>query len=128
MSSFAKPQRLRQKSQFDWVFADANKFSSAQLTVLVRPNGRSRARLGLAIAKKADPHAVGRNRIKRLLREAFRAQQLLLPPVDLIVLARPTIRHASNEVVRTEFMTTLSKLSKRFNAPARGHDALTTSG
>lgn len=128
MSSFAKPQRLRQKSQFDWVFADAKKFSSSQLTVLVRPNGRKRARLGLAIAKKADPHAVGRNRIKRLLREAFRAQQLLLPAVDLIVLARPSIRTAPNETVRAEFTSTLSKLTTRFGGNVCRDEASHTTG
>jgi ribonuclease P protein component len=33
-------------------------------------------------------NAVGRNRVKRWVREAFRAAQAELPPVDLVVIAR----------------------------------------
>lgn len=46
------------------------------------------ARLGLAIAKKHVKLAVGRNRIKRVIRDSFRHHQQLLMGLDLVVLTR----------------------------------------
>jgi ribonuclease P protein component len=43
------------------------------------------ARLGLVIAKRYAPRAVTRNALKRVIREAFRAQRLALPARDYVV-------------------------------------------
>ncbi len=43
------------------------------------------ARLGLVIAKRYAPRAVTRNALKRVVREAFRAQRLALPARDYVV-------------------------------------------
>jgi ribonuclease P protein component len=48
----------------------------------------ARPRLGCAISKKVGG-AVVRNRIRRWVREVFRARQQQLPPVDLVVVAKP---------------------------------------
>jgi ribonuclease P protein component len=54
-----------------------------------RPNGLPHARLGLSISRKVGG-AVVRNRLKRLLREAFRLRQHeLAAGIDLIVVGRP---------------------------------------
>jgi len=45
---------------------------------------QEQARLGLVIAKRHAKRAVTRNAIKRVLREAFRHQHLLLPPRDYV--------------------------------------------
>ncbi|MGN6579547.1 MAG: ribonuclease P protein component [Bordetella sp.] len=43
------------------------------------------ARLGLVIAKRYAPHAVTRNALKRVIREAFRVRRLTLPARDYVV-------------------------------------------
>lgn len=43
------------------------------------------ARLGLVIAKRYAPHAVTRNALKRVIREAFRTRRLMLPARDYVV-------------------------------------------
>ena len=50
------------------------------------PRGRGRA-IGITVSSKIA-NAVGRNRVKRWVREAFRAMQGELPAVDLVVIAR----------------------------------------
>lgn len=55
----------------------------------MRPNDVGWPRLGLAISRRSAPRAVSRNRIRRIIREAFRTRQRQLGPVDLIFLGRP---------------------------------------
>ena len=43
------------------------------------------ARLGLAISKKAVPLATRRNRLKRVIRDAFRQVAQTLPAVDVVI-------------------------------------------
>ena len=54
------------------------------------PNGRSVARLGLAVSKRALRHSSARNAFKRLVREHFRLHPL--SGMDLIVSCRRGIR------------------------------------
>lgn len=61
---------------------------SGNLAVSGAPNGLAYSRLGLAIGRRVGP-AVVRNRIKRLIREAFRLEQDALPRgLDLVVTVR----------------------------------------
>lgn len=60
------------------MYAARMKKVAGPLVVHVMPNGRSHPRLGLSVGRVAGS-AVRRNRIKRLLREAFRSLQHDLP-------------------------------------------------
>jgi ribonuclease P protein component len=52
--------------------------------VLAAPNQLEHPRLGLIVPKKIIPTAVGRNRVKRLLREDFRLHQDHIAGLDVI--------------------------------------------
>ncbi len=54
-------------------------------SVLLRPNPLGIPRLGLIVPKRVFPRAVDRNRIKRVLRELFRAQQGCLGSRDILI-------------------------------------------
>ncbi len=68
-------------------------------------------RLGLAIAKRCAPHAVARNRIKRVIRESFRHVRDDLKPMDLVVLCRRAAVEADNATL----YDSLARHWKRFH-------------
>lgn len=63
--------------------------------VTASTNGQGAPRLGLAVAVRVAGGSVGRNRIRRIVKESFRLHQREIPAVDLIVSARPRARGAS---------------------------------
>jgi len=69
----------------------------------------ARSRLGVITSAKIGG-AVVRNRARRLMREAFRRHQLeLAHPVDLVLVARPSITGKGYAEVEKDFLTTLRK-------------------
>jgi len=70
--------------------------SSEFLQVFAKPNDRAYSRLGLVVARKTERRAVNRNRIKRKLREAFRAQQGQLAGLDVVVRLRRPLRQTGS--------------------------------
>jgi len=81
-------QRLRRERDFDRVFAEGKVIRTKELIVRAAPNGLGFPRLGLSVGK-AVGNAVIRNRVKRVLREAFRLNKHLLPGgYDLVVVPR----------------------------------------
>ena len=62
------------------------------------------SRLGVITSRKVG-NAVARNRARRLLRESFRRHQLeLAAPVDLVLVARPSIAGKTFQAVEREFL------------------------
>jgi ribonuclease P protein component len=70
------------------------------------PDG-ARARVGVVVSRKVGP-AVGRSRARRLLRESFRLHQHdLARPVDLVLVARPSIAGRPLSDVERDFLRVL---------------------
>ena len=80
--------RLRRRREFLAVQQRGRRLHAGPLVVLALQSCASRARLGVTVSSKIG-NAVTRNRIKRWVREAFRAVAAGLPAVDLVVVARP---------------------------------------
>ena len=58
---------------------------TARLSLYRLPNSLAYPRLALVVPKRLAPRAVTRNRIRRLIREAFRLQQQRLGGSDCVV-------------------------------------------
>ncbi len=86
---FRPHERLKDARQFQQVFRRKRSAGDAHLVVYGLENQRDYSRLGLSISKRKVGSAVRRNRVKRLIREAFRRSKMDLPRgLDLIVIAR----------------------------------------
>jgi ribonuclease P protein component len=83
-------------AEFDNVFKQGQRSADRYFTILFQPNTLNHPRLGFAISKQKVRLAVGRNRLRRLVRESFRKRVTGLPPVDVVVLAREATGSAPN--------------------------------
>jgi len=85
--TFPKSLRLRKRAEFTRLTGSACTFAVKGFLVVWQTNDLAQPRLGVTVSKKIGC-AVVRNRIKRYSREIFRHNRLLLPAVDLNVIAR----------------------------------------
>jgi ribonuclease P protein component len=95
--------RLVNKADFDRVFADNQRARTDYVMVMARPNQVGYPRLGMVIAKRLLARAVDRNRVKRCVRESFRAVFPELPACDFVVrlIAKPIPGDEARDLSRT---------------------------
>ena len=83
--------RLSRSAEFERVYRQGRSVANRHLVLYTFPNASTqRPRLGLSVSRKVGG-AVERNKVKRLLREAFsHAENELLAGQDVVVVARPS--------------------------------------
>ena len=118
--SFPKNKRLVSNRQFKAVLAQRRRVSDGLLTLYVAENECGYPRLGVSIGK-SHGNAVVRNRLKRLLREAFRQCQERIPSgLDYVLMLdsrfsqrgsrRVTNKQPTFEQIKTSFLGLLQGL------------------
>lgn len=107
-AGFPRLARVRAKAEFDRVFSEGQRIADPLLSLHLRADLQP-ARLGLAVSRKVDPHAVGRNRIKRVIRDAFRKVRPQLAPGAYVLVARPAAGKAANPDLRAAFVRLLQR-------------------
>jgi ribonuclease P protein component len=89
---FPRRMRVLNRADFERALRSGPRATDKRLTLWAVPNGRPYPRLGLIVSRRHGD-AVTRNRIKRLLRSAFRLSQHDLPRgLDLICSPRAGVR------------------------------------
>jgi ribonuclease P protein component len=84
--------RLSRSAEFERVYRQGRSTANRHLVLYTFPNSAAeRPRLGLSVSRKVGG-AVERNKVKRLLREAFAsAEPGLKAGQDIVVVARPQV-------------------------------------
>lgn len=96
-----KQSRILTPQDYQHVFKLGRRQRGARFTFICTKNTLPYARLGLAIAKRAIPRAVERNRVRRIIREGFRCHQYQLAGLDIVVVTgHPS--HAQNQITAHE--------------------------
>ncbi len=114
LQGFPRQLRLLSRGDFQLVFDDTRcKSADECLLMLATPNGREYPRLGLAISKRNIKMAVGRNRVKRLVREGFRHHLAQLAGLDIVVLSRKNTHESSNQTLQHSLNRHWRRLAKR---------------
>ena len=73
--SFSKNEKLKSKKEIEQLFKDGKSLTVYPLRLVYRAttfNDDSLLKTGVSVSKRLHKHAVKRNKIKRLLREAYR--------------------------------------------------------
>ena len=107
--------RVRAKAEFTRVFEQGKRHAHPLMALHVLAGGEG-ARLGLAVSRKVDPRAVGRNRIKRVLRDDFRHARARLRDGAYVVVVRGAARQASAPQLRDALAALLARAGA-FAAP-----------
>ena len=84
-ATLRRKERLRKTAQFKAAYAGRARAGDGSLVAYALANGSAVTRLGVSVGKRCGG-SVQRNRIKRLLREAFRLARAEFPPGYDIVL------------------------------------------
>ncbi|HVR81805.1 MAG TPA: ribonuclease P protein component [Luteimonas sp.] len=105
---FPRNARVRTRADYSRIFEGGRRVSHPLLSLHWCDDGQP-PRLGLAVSRKVDPNAVGRNRIKRALREQFRALRPLIASGSYVVVARQAAAVAPARDVRAAFVALLQR-------------------
>lgn len=115
---FGRPLRIKHRRDFIQARQQGERLALGCLILNWRRLApEATCRLGVITARRVGG-AVVRNRARRLLRESFRLHRHRLAlPVDLVLVARPSIAGKSFSEVEKDFLTSLRKagLLKGFN-------------
>jgi len=114
--AFSPREKLKRRRDFERVTREGRSLSDGLFRVRAAPNGLAHGRLGIIVSKRMSKLAPERNRMKRLVREAWRLHKAAFPPgLDWIVIPKGNL---SRKTLR-EIETSLTALARRCGAETR---------
>jgi ribonuclease P protein component len=109
MYKLSKQGSLRKNKNFQAVYKTGKSFANKMMVLYVLPKSNDDRRIGFAAGKRLG-NAVVRNRMKRLLREAYRLNQArLISGVDLVLVSRKVMVGAELSTIIRSFLDLCNK-------------------
>jgi len=113
--------RLHAAADFQRVLRRGLRLEGALFLLVAAPNSLGRDRLGL-VAGRRQGTAAARNRLRRLVREAFRtAERGEASGCDLVILPRPELLRSPFREIQHELRQRLRRLAARLAARSSPH-------
>lgn len=110
--AFPKDERIRKRAAYLAVQGCGRKLQTAHFLCFAKASVDGRRRIGITVSKRVG-NAVVRNRIKRLVREAYRlAKQSFPEGIDLVVVAKQRASGVELEEVRQEMAELCGRLGR----------------
>jgi len=108
-----KTHRIRKRAEFLHIQRVGRRKSGARFVVITEPCHNGISRLGITTSRHVGG-AVVRNRVRRLVREFFRRRKhQIVPPQDIVVIARAGAANATFTQVTDELTEALKAYVKR---------------
>lgn len=115
---FPKAARIRQRRDFVHIQRHGRRIHTRHFAIILASGAQQR--LGVTVSKRVAG-AVGRNRIKRLVREVFRRNRQLFPPdCNVVMIARKGADGLSYLQVRVEVAQVRSVMRRALAGTGRG--------
>jgi ribonuclease P protein component len=114
--SFPRACRILGRQDFLRVQRDGRRVHTPNFVIMVLPS--STQRMGITITRRVAG-AVGRNRVKRLVREVFRRNRLLFPDdCEFVLVARAGADRLDYETLRRELVSAQNALQRAAKSPS----------
>ena len=113
---YSRRHRFTQLGAFGPVIRGSRKMRGALCVLHVLPATAPESRFGLALTRRLVPHAVARNRIKRIGRDVFRHHAIKNAGVDLVLMMRVRIPAEAEAAFRAELAGHFDQALRRARA------------
>ena len=109
MYELPKSSIIRNKFEFNRVYSKGRSYVNQMMIIHLVNSDKVKGKVGFAVGKKIG-NAVVRNRIKRLMREAYRiSQHCINQNISMILIARKPLVEAKSYLVKKSFIDLCKK-------------------
>ena len=106
-----KSAQIRHSREYAHIYANGKRVRGKYIRIVAQTNNKDWPRLGLSVGKKFANSAVKRNRVRRVLRAAFRLQASNIGAWDIILIPNAPDRSYRTPVIEKELIKLIGKLN-----------------